>query len=73
MDVENDEYKNMPIEVYFHSSDSDTSDSEPEYESTCFEELLEEVSDQSLKDKLSEVFCDSECTLGEAKGKIERG
>ncbi len=58
------------LKFFFHSSDPDTSDSEPEYESTGFEELLEEVSDQSLKDKLSEVFCDSECALEEAKERL---
>ncbi len=71
MDVENDEYKNISIDVYFHSSDSDTSDTEPEYESKGFEELLEEVSDQSLKDKLSEVFRDSECALEEARERLK--
>ncbi len=51
-----EEYKNIHIKAYFHSSDSDTSDSESEYEFTGFKELLEEVTNQSLN---SEVFCDS--------------
>ncbi len=69
--MENDEYKNIPIRVYFHCSDSHIFDSEPDYDSTGLEELLEEVSNQSLKDKLSEVFCDSECTLEEARERLK--